>query len=283
MNLNVQPVESREYQVRLDPELFVRGDADVFQFLTYAARADPWVRLSTKKLRHTTFARELLDTEDRDFASHGFKLRVRTFAEHLACTFKLVDLDRYVVSAAEISSTDENARRKFEEGIYAFHTGFSKQVTSRQPLGTKFSRVADWGRVFPDAFRIAHPDQKLVAHVHGDVQRIHRLRLQFADVRVAAMLELCYADLAGTPIKVDFSWKYRQKRERYDPRVSRQMRAFMQGLNQSSWAVPREHLEKARTDAVLTERPPPPAERSMIQSLGPDDDDEKSEPIAVRR
>jgi hypothetical protein len=207
------------------------------------------VRLRTNGMRYTSFARELHDTEGRAFRGHGLKLRTRAYEDRVSCTYKAVGLGRYAVVGAAIDST-QKAKVKFEEGIYSFHSAFSKQATVAEPPGTTFLTVGDWARLFPAAAEIAPSSEPLWVTARSEVRRIHKLVLDFAGTRAEAMLEICHSNDAETPNKVEFSWKYRAKRERFEPSAVALMRMFAQALNQSMWADPSVHLNKALSDAT---------------------------------
>jgi hypothetical protein len=246
-------LSSREYQHRLAPRLFPKGDTDVSRFLAFAAGLDPRVRLTADSLRRSDFTRELLDTRDRTFGGRGLKLRLRKYSDRLTCTFKAIGLDRYAVRKARVRAADpfrSKAATKFEEGIYALHSAFSKQTTIPLPLGWQFGCVSDWARLFPSALEVvpAHAEP-LVVTSQIVIRRTHKMILDFGETQAEAMLELGFSPASEIPETADFSWKYRHKKERFTPNAVTLMRRFSQALNQCTWADPDVHLRKALLDA----------------------------------
>jgi hypothetical protein len=244
-------VDSREYQSRLRVERFRRGERDVRELVSFLDTLDPEVRLVEGERRRVVFERKLFDTEARDFATAGLKLRTRTYGDRTSCTFKAVHTDRYVAAGAHVESIDVDARTKFEEGLYAFHSSFSKQTTTQQPLGATFARVADWARLFPGAIRYARLGARLaIAAPRTIVTRVCDLELDFVGKRVDASIEIGRIETQdGEIAKVELSWKDRHPRERYSGDLSKRMRHFMQAINASEWVDLDAHLEKARADA----------------------------------
>lgn len=237
-------VSSREYQVRLRKELFGRGERDS-EFLDYLAGLDKRVRLRTEPLRRSSFVRELLDTAGRTFGASSLRLRTRSYADRVKATYKAIGPDRYVVARAAIESMHPSAKVKLEEGIYAFHSEFSKQATVTETVGTRFRTVGDWARIFPSASQVAPESEPLVITARADVLRSHKLELDFGSTTTEAMLEVYHSNDPGTPDKVEFSWKCRSKCERFQPEPLELMRAFHRRLNQSRWADPSAHRDKA--------------------------------------
>jgi hypothetical protein len=220
--------------------------------LAFVAALHPRVRLSAESIRRSDFTRELLDTGNRSFAARGLKLRVRRHASRLMCTFKAIALDRYVVRRSRVAPAPafrSKAVTKFEEGIYALHSAFSKQATVPMPLGWQFSHVSDWGRVFPGALEVSRPDEPLVIISKRAIRRTHKMVLEFEDISAEAMLELGFVPGSASPETADFSWKYRRKKGPFAPTTVLLMRRFSQALNQSSWADWDVHLRKALSDA----------------------------------
>ena len=244
-------VDSREYQSRLRADRFADGERSIESFLEFLATVDPDVQPFTGAHRRVVFERQLFDTEDGAFARAGIKIRTRRYADRVSCTFKAIDPDRYVVAEAPVESVDRKAKTKLEEGIYAFHSTYSRQTTSRQPLGSEFPRVVDWAQVFPGAARFARLGARLVpTSKRTVVTRVGNLELDFAGHRVEASLEVGrVGSVEGEIEKIEFSWKDREKRERYRSENAKSMRRFMQALNHSDWVDSSIHLEKARTDA----------------------------------
>jgi hypothetical protein len=244
-------VDSREYQSRLRVERFQRGERDLRELFAFLGALDPEVHLVAGAPRRVVFERKLFDTDARDFAAAGMKLRTRTYADRTSCTFKAISTDRYVAAAAPVESVDLEARTKLEEGLYAFHSTFSRQTTSRQPLGTTFARVADWARLFPGAAKFARLGARLVpASERTVVTRIAELELDFVGRRVEASIEIGRRETQeGAIEKAELSWKDRHPRERFHGELSKRMRRFMQRLNASEWVDLEAHLEKARIDA----------------------------------
>jgi hypothetical protein len=245
-------LSSREYQHRVAPNLFAKGDVDVARFLAFVARLDPRVRLTTDSIRSSEFTRELLDTAGRAFGARGLKLRIRKYRDRLTCTFKAIALDRYVVRRARIMPAPafrSKAVVKFEEGIYALHSAFSKQSTIPLPLGWQFARVSDWGRIFPGALEVSPRDEPLAVIAQRVIRRTHKMILEFVDIEAEAMLELGFLPGSEAPETADFSWKYRRKKGPFSPEAVVLMRQFSQALNQSEWADLDVHVRKALADA----------------------------------
>jgi hypothetical protein len=255
-------VDSREYQSRLRADRFHQGEQSIRAFVAFLGTIDMGTKPIVGEHRRVVFERCLLDTENEAFGRAGIKIRTRVYQDRMSCTFKAIDADRYVVAEAPVESVDRKAKTKLEEGIYAFHSTYSRQTTSRQPLGTKFPRVADWALLFPGAARIARLGSRLVpTSKRTIVTRVGNLALDFAGHRVEASLEIgrldgsegasgSGADSSDAPIeKIEFSWKDRHSKERYRPEVARHMRRFMQALNLSDWVDLDIHLDKARSDA----------------------------------
>jgi hypothetical protein len=244
-------VDSREYQCKLRPSRFAREGAAVERFLDFISKLDGDVRLLASHPSRVLFERQTLDTEDGAFARAGVKLRLRRYDDHIDCTFKAADVDRYVVADRPVDSSDRSAKTKLEEGIYAFFSRYSRQATSRQELGSKFARVADWARLFPGAADIADLDAPLV--VRSDralITRIRDLVLDFRGRQVPAMLEIARAGGPDGPVtKIEFSWKDRDVREGYRADVARCMRRFFQKLNQSSWVDMKRELASVGANA----------------------------------
>jgi hypothetical protein len=243
---SAQAVDSREYQCKLRPELFARGGADIEAFLAFLGTVDKEVRVIRDKQRTVTFARRMFDTNDRAFANANMVLRARIFDDHMRCTFKAADTDRYVVAEAPVESSDPKAVIKLEEGIYAFCSRFSRQSTSKQPLNTQFPRVADWARIFPGAVSIAPYEAQL--ELKSDpavVTRVRDIELDFGGHRLKAMLEI--GKKGGVIKKIEFSFKDRHPEEGFRADTARRIRRYYQALNQSSWIdIDREHRKVER-------------------------------------
>jgi len=244
-------VDSREYQSRLRADRFQAGEQSIASFVAFLGSIDPTVTPVVGEHRRVVFERGLFDTEDEAFGRAGIKIRTRIYPDRVSCTFKAIDADRYVVAEAPVESVDRKAKTKLEEGIYAFHATFSRQTTSRQPLGTTFPRVADWALLFPGAARIARLGARLLpTSKRTIVTRVGNLALDFAGHPVEASLEIGRLETLDGPIeKIEFSWKDRHSKERYQPEVARHMRRYMQALNLSEWVDLDIHLDKARSDA----------------------------------
>src|SRR5260221_9192057 len=187
-------VDSREYQARLEPRLLARGDTDVFQLFAFLSRLDPSVVLLTRGWRSVFYVRELFDPPEEDFARRHAKLRVRSYEDRVDFTFKAVSPDRYAAAEASVDAIDKGARVKLEEGIYAFHSTYSRQATVRRPRGSRCERVRDWARLFPGAAHVADADAPTLATSRSVVRRIKGLELVFGKRVVPAMVDIAFAD-----------------------------------------------------------------------------------------
>lgn len=247
MNLN-----SREYQCHLFPDLFVDSDRGFRQFRAFLTRVNPAVQGRYEPQPAVCFERVLLDTARQAFAAANMKLRVRTYAGYVKCTHKIASHDRYSIANTPIDCADRAAKVKFEENIHAYHAMFVKQATSVQPKGSMFQQVEDWTRIFRSAGLVCNRYEPLYPGSSLFIIRRRGLFLNFKGQDVRTLLDLKYADPEYTRLeKVEFSWKYRDPDETYDPNVIRLMRQFFQTIHQSAWADLAVDLAKCQRDASL--------------------------------
>jgi hypothetical protein len=245
-------LHSREYQHRLKPESFADIHVAVQDFLKWLGSVHPKVHVNTRKLKYSSFTRDLLDTPSGAFTAKGLKLRVRRYDTKIACCYKAVALDRYVAKAADVEASAQyaaDAVTKYEEGIYALHSAFSKQTTLSIAPGWRFDHVSDWISIFPGAGAISSGTEPLTVTNRVHTHRFHKIVLEFANEPVEAMLEIGFAPDSTTPQSADFSWKYRRTHGKFLPEFVSLMREFSKTLNNSDWADLSVHLKKALVNA----------------------------------
>ena len=245
MNLN-----SREYQCHLFPAVFADPEHGLRQWGAFLARLHTAVQCRYEPQPAALFERFLYDTPRNAFAAADMKLRVRVYAAYIKCTHKITSHDRYSIAETPLDCADRTAKIKFEENIHAYHTMFVKQATSIQKKGRVFPQVQDWARIFRSAAGIADPRERLTAGPSLFIIRRRELYLNFKGLEINTLLDLKYADADHTRLeKVEFSWKYREPDEAYEPEVIRLMRQFFKAVHQTPWVDLSVGLAKCQHDA----------------------------------
>ncbi|MGI8499676.1 MAG: hypothetical protein ACR2LR_00840 [Hassallia sp.] len=247
-------VNSREYQCRLNPALFEREELQIKKFFTSLSKCTPNVKIIDKSIKRVNFHRFFYDTETDNFADTNIKLRVRVYDNFISFTYKVIAADRYYVQQVPIDCSDTKAKTKLEEGIYAHHSMFSKQTTSRQNKQTNLTTIEEWCELFQGATNIS-PRQKavLIASPISFITKLADISLNFNGEEIKASLELRYVDAEKTALdKVEFSWKHRNNNENYNSHTVILMRQFFQTINKSEWVDASIHFSKCQLDAGFT-------------------------------
>jgi hypothetical protein len=245
-------LNSREYQCHLFPSLFANAENGFWQWRAFLGQLHSNVQCRYEPQPAVWFERILYDTPHNTFTAANMKLRVRVYADYLKCTHKIASHDRYSIANAPMDCVDHAAKIKFEENIHAYHAMFVKQATSIQKTGSLFSQVQHWTRIFRNTAGIADPYEQLIAGPSLFIIRRRGLYFKFKELEVKTLLDLKYADPDHTRLaKVEFSWKYREPDEAYQPHIIRLMRQFYQMIHQSAWVDLAVDLTKCQRDAGL--------------------------------
>lgn len=257
-------VNSREYQCRLNPVLFKTEQLHIEKFFTYLSNSTSDVKLINKSIKIVNFHRFFYETETNSFADKNIKLRVRVYDNFKSFTYKIIGADRYYVQQIPIDCSDSKAKSKLEEGIYAHHSMFSKQTTSKQNQQINLTTIENWSELFKGAKNITLPKAVLIASPISYITKLADITLNFHGEEVKASLELRYIDAQKTALdKVEFSWKHRNNNENYNGKTVILMRKFFQTINQSEWVDASIHLSKCQLDAGFT-----PLEHRFNQQSG---------------
>lgn len=245
-------LNSREYQCHLRPALFADAEHGLQQWMVWLAQLYSAVGCRYEPQPPVWFERILYDTPDNAFAAVDMKLRVRVYAGYRKYTHKIASHDRYSIADAPFDCPDRAAKIKFEENIHAYHAMFVKQATVIQPKDVIFTTVREWTRIFRGATGVADPRERLSACSSLFIVRWRGLWLNFNGFDARTLLDLKYADPDHTRLaKVEFSWKYREPDEAYQPDIIRLMRQFYQMIHQSAWIDSTVDLAKCQRDAGL--------------------------------
>jgi hypothetical protein len=238
-------IVSREYKVMLRPARF-RGDER--RLLTAAAalwrdlaRSAADTVLDTDGRLDRVHARRLIrfhDTRRHHLNRAGYVYRERRDQVTGACeaTLKFRHPDRYVAEHRDMAATGaKSGRTKFEEDVKVpFVSLYSFSTTLPVDPATKFRTLGDAARLFPDLRKRLEGfgGGRRLAVVKGftaDERVIVGARLQIGKsppvwAECALIVWHDHARPTATPVAVELSYRYGDKKERYGGMTAR--RAF---------------------------------------------------------
>jgi len=247
-------VSSREYKVMLDHRLFLdrKPAAEAFcrDLHSCAARltkikCDGEFRSSSK--REIVF----LDTPDQTIALNELVFRQRTDLEKgiSEYTLKCRSPDRYIAAAAKLENAGPRKGKpdeKFEEDIGApFVVRFSHSSTVEGPRAVpKTLRQA--AKIFPALSRLKRDElpcspglELRPANAMTIFERVLKgPKLRFDKVEAEIALILWSDGEEGRPIVGEFSFRYGDSDEQYDPKAARRAMEFFTECQKMDWCLP---------------------------------------------
>jgi len=237
----------------LDQRLFVNRDAAVEEMLLDLRACAQ--RLKKTKLSggfKNTRRRELvfLDTRNQTINLNRLVFRQRTDQEGSRTTeytLKCRSPDRYVAAGAKLKAAKGlSAEKKLEEDIGApFQVRFSKSYTvegsSKSP-----STLTEAAELFPILGNLKRDGRRCSGKL--EILPVNSLRafervlsgpdLSFDDTP-AEMALILWSDRAeGRPLVAEFSFRYENKAEAYEPEAARLAMEFFEELQRMDWCLP---------------------------------------------
>ncbi len=213
--LSNRAVTSREYKLILNVRNFLDREDGIRLFWdmvrSYAShqRAKAKTRRKKDSHRQTWY----LDTPGLALRRNGYVLRLRQENEQHKLTLKFRDSDRYLAAAVVLSSTDSDAKTKFEEDILPpFRSKFSHSTAIEKPgAAPKLKAVGDLLTLFPKLDLDA-----LEVRKRSPLQRVSDFKANELAVRLGKL------DFDGaTEVKATLSfWYIEEIRERQLPLVA---------------------------------------------------------------
>ncbi|MEQ8789249.1 MAG: hypothetical protein RIC55_23345 [Pirellulaceae bacterium] len=242
----MRKIVSREYKVVLNHHMFEEPERAVrifwkeVQAFAAAAGVKTKGRFDKQKARRIVF----LDTEDHTIRLNGLVLRRRTDRDGVEFTLKCRSPDRYFAADAQVAAAKGlKCETKFEEDIGApFSSRFSHSCT----VGTKVdspSTLREAAAIFPALGRLRRdgrrcgPKTRLVAV--NALQAYERVikgpTLDLGDEQAEAALILWASARRGRPLVGEFSFRYGDKKERYDGREAERAMRFFLAIQRLDW------------------------------------------------
>lgn len=255
-------VTSREYKFLLRHKKFVDFDKACRNFWRYLGDTAKSQKLRTKERKAEPEHREIefLDTEDRTIFNAGLLLRRRTAADGaVQFTLKCRSPDRYLADGADLSPApkqgfdEDDVDRKFEEDVgVPFVSRFSQSTSITFPhgkVGKQALHLDQAAKVFPilkhlgrDRRAKANPVLKVVGK-QRIAEQVFRgpdlvFRSEAKKVKAQTALIVWHIDGRPAPAVVEFSFRYKAKKERVSPLVSRQAMTLYRALQETVWFDP---------------------------------------------
>lgn len=249
---DVRKVTRREYKVMLDHRLFLdRKPAveafgrDLHSCAARLTKIDCEGEFTSTRKREIVF----LDTADQTIALNELVFRQRTdlvkgVTEY---TLKCRSPDRYIAAATRVESAGpRKGKEKFEEDIGApFVVRFSHSNTV-EGLRASPRTLRQAAKIFPALGRLTRDEQPcspgLELRPANSLTIFERVLegpvLRFDKVEAEVALILWSDGEAGRPIVAEFSFRYGDEGERYDPKGARRALEFFTECQRMDWCLP---------------------------------------------
>ncbi|QDU28657.1 hypothetical protein ETAA8_37600 [Anatilimnocola aggregata] len=246
-------ISRREYKVMLDQRLFVdRKEAALELCLDLHACAKRLKKIEVdgefKKVRRREIV--FLDTRDQTIKLNRLVFRMRTEQgekRETEYTLKCRSPDRYVAAGANLKSAkDFPAEKKLEEDIGApFLVRFSKSHTVVGPHKAP-ETLADAAELFPVLGKLKRDDRRCSKKL--ELQPVNSMRafervlsgpmIQFEKTPAEVALILWSDRAEGRPLVAEFSFRYENQAEAYEPQAARLAMEFFEEVQRMDWCVP---------------------------------------------
>lgn len=245
-------ISNREYKVMLDHRLFLDRKPAVEAFGgDLHSCATRLKKIACRGEFTSTTRREIvfLDTADQTIALNEFVFRQRTdlAKETTEYTLKCRSPDRYIAAAARVESAGpRKGKEKFEEDIGApFVVRFSHSNTV-EGLRASPRTLRQAAKIFPALGRLKRDEQPcspgLELRPANSLKIFERVLkgpvLRFDKVEAEVALILWSDGEAGRPIVAEFSFRYGDEGELYDPKAARRALEFFTECQRMDWCLP---------------------------------------------
>lgn len=247
-------VTSREYKVMLRAEWFESRREAIGAFLEEVGeRASLYGvtmsgELAAAEKRQISF----LDTPDWTFLRNGFLFRRRLMMEsgEVQFTLKRRSPDRYFAQGVDLSpAAGFMPDEKLEEDIAAvFNSRFSHSMTVTIPAGEEpqTDTLADASTLFPILATLQRDGQEcspetVLRTVNGAIacERVYKgFWLEAEGLSASVAVILWSRGWKGRPTAAEFSFRYKDKKERYSAELAALAEQLFLSIQGLSWCAP---------------------------------------------
>jgi len=251
-------VKSREYKMMLDQRSFRDWEEGAKRFWDEVKEFVVPLGLSFNKRLRVENERtvQFLDTEDHTLLANGYVLRRRSRknGNDAEYTLKYRTEDRYVAAGANVTSPLTEEEPKFEEDIAPpFRSRYSHALTidveGETPTTLKeaaglfpvLGKLRRDGQTCPPATRLMAVNgiqafERVL--VHEDDGNTSETPLSVAGQKISVALILWSNGRNGRPLVAEFSFRYKDKKEDFEPAVAKAARRLFSVLQRMDWAHP---------------------------------------------